>query len=295
MTNIKINSNSGIKKLDVDNNHSIYTTNAILSAKPDLISFQGNNKNKKPHLLDRAKAFIAAAFFAANTTACAPLQNNPQQEAASASSTVTSEESHYGNEQSQDYDFVNPLEDHKHAATYITTPHDSIRYIYIPRGGNGEGSADVEIKLDSDDTYASVIKSNFGNINNDNIYPIALDQAKANAALTLEAANNHVGEVIYTDVADIPSDVLLNSPLNPQGRDLSLSLVNSTFEDFAPASDEITMTTFVDQERFIPDNEYVIIDPSWTGGTSDPTGVPIYRSVEEAVLNNYRSTNAERQ
>ena len=125
-------------------------------------------------------------------------------------------------------------------------------------------------------------------------FPRTLDQAKANATLVLDAANTYIGDILYEDVADVPSDVLLSAPLNPYNNDLDISLVNSTFEDFAPGSDDITMLTYVDQERFIPDNEYVIIDPNWTGGSSDPSGIPIYHSVEEAILNNYRSTNAEK-
>ena len=277
----------------------------------DKVEIKQKPENKKSKgIFKRVKAALAVLVISLNLSACQkPNEKSNNDINAGISASQSTDLDNYDNSNvvtySAGYDSSptdvtetteekSNLEDHIHAATVITTPHETIRYVYVPQGGTNEGDNYVEAEVKSGDTLKSIVNNYFAKINDDNVYPIALDQAKANSEMILNAINAN-SENNYEDVADIPKDVLINTSLNNTNETKTIKLVNSSFEDFAQNSDEISMTTFVDQERFISDNEYVVIDPNWNGETSDPSGYPTYNSVEEAILNNYRSTNAEKR
>lgn len=258
MSELKISPylSSNISTKNNKHNSSV-TSNPILSN--DLTSFTGNEKKaKKANIFKRFQLFLMSAILSFNAAACSqPADKNATNTQPEISQVETMQESNEDDftesyspqwddneDQTQSDENNSTLEDHIHAATVITTPHETIRYVYIPRGENENGENKPEIELSDSDTLSSVIKNNFAEINDDNIYPIALDQAKANSELVLRAVNAYDKSQTYYDVADIPAEILLNAPLNENNESDTLKLVISSHEDFAQSSDEISMTTF---------------------------------------------------
>ena len=157
--------------------------------------------------------------------------------------------------------------EHVHVGTVIATPHGSQSRTYSP---------DVsEVEINEDTKLGDIVKNNFEGANDNNVYSIALNQAKANSELVLERVNA-AGKEQYDDVADIPADVLLETDLYDKDSDKKLSLVDSYHEDFKSDTD-LTSTKFIDQETFTPKNFNVRIDPNIE--ESDPENA-VYKSLE---------------
>ena len=294
MTDLKITS-----KIQQNQFKGRSTVNTTIPSKAysnfDSVSFGDNNKKpKKKSLFKRIQLAIASLLLAFNT-GCT---TNTKTQAANQPETSFEQQvqkEDYGNnatnvdKNNENVSIQDELEDHIHAATVITTPHETVRYIYVPKGGTGDGNNDVSVIADNE-TLADIINENFASINDDNIYPIALDQAKANSEFVLTRINSATREN-YDDVADIPADVLLNTKLCVDSKyaNNEMSLVDSRYEDFADGTD-LSSGRYVDQQMFTSQVSDVTIDPNFEGESGDMVdGKPVYKSVEDAILANYRT------
>lgn len=282
MSDFKIQAKLNSKSTNNTEYSGVKYTPQYLNETADSISFSGAKRARKKGLAKRIAAGTAAALYAVSCLFIPSCHKNKKDDAPDSAIVQTVD--------NQDTEQEIP---HTHSATVITTPHKSVNYIYVPRGGSNSGDLNVVVDLDDYSTLDTVVKENFAKINDNNVYSVALDQAKANSNMVLSTINKELG-TNYTDVADIPSYELLNTPLNKEGAEgKAITLVNSTHEDFKMGNDGMSEIAYVNQEKFISDNPYVVIDPNWDGVTPDSEGRPIYKTVEDAVLSNYRTQKTE--
>ena len=177
--------------------------------------------------------------------------------------------------------------EHVHVATVIATAHGTTEYVYEP------SSASVELNSEEGgaQNLSDVVSQYFdAEADEQKAYAIALDQAKANSEFVLTRINSATREN-YDDVADIPADVLLNTKLCVDSKyaNNEMSLVDSRYEDFADGTD-LSSGRYVDQQMFTSQVSDVTIDPNFEGESGDMVdGKPVYKSVEDAILANYRT------
>ena len=178
MTDLKVTSkiqqNQYNKKNGVNQTRPINTNSGS-----DTVSFNNNKKKLNPKsIFKRVQLAIASFLLAFNTGSVTTKAQTTNQAKTSIEQQVQNEDN-YTRAVANNTTLEDELENHIHAATVITTPHETVRYIYVPKGGTGDGNNDISVIAD-DETLADITNGNFANINDDNIYPIALDQAKAN-------------------------------------------------------------------------------------------------------------------
>ena len=297
--NIKLNQDFALKAKKINNN----ATSPIMSRQvaftgsgtDEFTSENTNNNKKKKGLFAKISAGIATAAAIAGTLASCFIPKTTTAPVDTTPAPIIQEVEQEG-QVDDELSLYDQLRDHTHTATVIRSSHGTRTYNYIPAGGKATES-NVVVQVEQGMTLGRLVDKYYS-VNENDLYSVALDQAKANAKFVLDAINKKMGDEIYGDVADIPSDVLLNTVLNTEKESDNklMVLVNSRHEDFSVSheDDPLNMTTYVDNETFVSDNEFVVINPQWDGETPDPSGKPVYRTVEEAILANYRSTDEEK-
>ena len=177
--------------------------------------------------------------------------------------------------------------EHVHVGTVIATPHGSEENVYTP------SQETAQIENDNHGVYnlSKIVDEYFDDEANPNkAYAIALDQAKANSELVLERVNAATGDN-FDDVADIPAQILLSTPLydETEGANNELKLVDARYEDFAQESD-LSSARYVDQQLYSSDVSDITINPEFEGENGEMVnGAPVYKSVEDAILANYKT------